>query len=117
MTIQEIKEIMKEKDISQIELSEKSNIPLQTLRKIFSGVTKHPRIDTMQAIEKALELDPDTQSVTEPNDTTTPATELNANEERVITAYRNLVPGMQDYILEMIEKLVNADKDSKTKKA
>ena len=54
MTIEEIKKYMKENKITQIELSKKSNIPLQTLRKIFSGLTSNPRIDTMQAIEKAL---------------------------------------------------------------
>lgn len=54
MTILEIKEYMRKNKISQIELSEKSSIPLQTIRKIFAGITPNPRIDTMQAIEKAL---------------------------------------------------------------
>ena len=56
MTIQEIKQYMKERHITQKELSEWSGIPLQTLRKIFSGLTTNPRIDTMQAIERALGL-------------------------------------------------------------
>lgn len=56
MDIWEIKEQMKNKGISQIELAKQSKIPLQTLRKIFSGQTAHPLIDTMQAIEKALGL-------------------------------------------------------------
>ena len=54
MTIEQIKDYMKREKITQIELSEKSGIPLQTLRKIFSGIVRNPRIDTMQAIEKAL---------------------------------------------------------------
>lgn len=54
MTIKEIKEFMKINKITQVELAEKSNIPLSTLRRIFSGARKNPRIDTMQAIEKAL---------------------------------------------------------------
>ncbi len=58
MDITEIKKIMKSKKISQIELAEKSGIPLQTLRGIFSGKTLNPRIDTVQAIEQALELKP-----------------------------------------------------------
>lgn len=57
MTIQEIKDYMKRENITQIELSEKSKIPLQTIRKIFSGIVKNPRIDTMQAIEKALGIE------------------------------------------------------------
>lgn len=62
MNIVEIKAFMKKNGITQIELSQKSNIPLQTLRKIFSGKTANPRIDTMQAIEKALGLSPEPQS-------------------------------------------------------
>ena len=37
-------------------LAERSGVPLQTLQKIFCGLTQHPRIDTMQAIEEALGL-------------------------------------------------------------
>lgn len=54
MTVKEIKEFMRINKITQVELAEKSNIPLSTLRKIFSGARKNPRIDTMQAIENAL---------------------------------------------------------------
>ena len=54
LTIDEIKTYMKKNKITQIELSEKSGIPLQSLRHIFCGHVKNPRIDTMQAIENAL---------------------------------------------------------------
>lgn len=54
MTIKEIKEFMKINKITQVELSEKSGLPLQTIRNIFSNPTRNPRIDTMQAIENAL---------------------------------------------------------------
>lgn len=56
MDIEQLKKIMKEKGITQIELAKLSGVPLQTLRYIFSGRTPNPRIDTMQAIEKALGL-------------------------------------------------------------
>ena len=65
MTIQEIKAYMKERKITQKQLSDMSGIPLQTLRKIFSGLTTSPRIDTMQAIETALGLSNDTAIPTE----------------------------------------------------
>ena len=39
------------------ELSIKSGIPKRTLENIFHGITPHPRVDTMQAIEQALDLD------------------------------------------------------------
>ena len=65
-TIQEIKDYMKSNKITQKELSDKSGIPLQTLRKIFSGLTANPRIDTMQAIEQALGFSADAEQL--PND-------------------------------------------------
>lgn len=57
MTINEIKIYMKRNRITYQWLSAESNIPLNTLKKIFSGRTENPRIDTMQAIERALGLD------------------------------------------------------------
>lgn len=45
---------MKEHKITYDDLSEKAKIPIGTLKSIFSGRTPNPRIDTMQAIEKAL---------------------------------------------------------------
>ena len=56
MQIVEIKKILKERKITYKELSEKSGISLQTLEAIFAGYVKHPRIDTMEAIESALGL-------------------------------------------------------------
>lgn len=41
------------------EMSEKSGIPKRTLEAIFVGKTKTPRIDTIEAIEKALGLNND----------------------------------------------------------
>ena len=57
MTIQEIKLYLKNNKITYQELSNMSGIALNTLKNIFRGKTEHPRIDTMQAIEHALELD------------------------------------------------------------
>lgn len=56
MEILEIKQFMKEKKITQIELSKLSGVPLQTLRYIFCGKTPNPRKDTMEKITSALGL-------------------------------------------------------------
>ena len=48
----------KEQKITLDILSAKSGIPLNTLKNIFSGRTPTPRIDTVQAIERALGLAP-----------------------------------------------------------
>lgn len=55
--IQYYKNNLKEKGITYEKLSEMSGIPLNTLKNIFRGKTEHPRIDTVQAIERALGLD------------------------------------------------------------
>lgn len=54
MEIENIKNFMKENKITYEILSQMSGIPLNTLKNIFRGKTQNPRIDTMQAIEKAL---------------------------------------------------------------
>ncbi len=54
MEINEIKKILKTRQITYEKLSSISGVPIQTIQKVFAGITKHPRIDTMQAIEKAL---------------------------------------------------------------
>ena len=55
--IQAYKQIIKERGISQIELANISGLPLNTIRNIFSGRTKNPRIETIKAIEKVLEIE------------------------------------------------------------
>lgn len=57
MDILTLKQRKKELKITNDELSEKSGIPKRTIEDIFRGATKNPRIDTMQAIERALGLD------------------------------------------------------------
>lgn len=50
----EIKAFLKSNNITYEELAKQSDIPIGTLKSIFSGRTPNPRMDTMQAIEKAL---------------------------------------------------------------
>lgn len=57
-SIQEIKAHLKQNSITYQQLSDKSGIPLNTLKNLFRGKTVNPRIDTMQAIERALGLAP-----------------------------------------------------------
>lgn len=54
MDIKYVKKVMKEKKITQLELSKLAGVPLQTLKCILIGRTQFPRIDTVEAIEKAL---------------------------------------------------------------
>lgn len=57
MDIEYLKQVKKEKKMKLQEISDLSGIPKRTVDGIFSGKTKNPRIDTMQAIERALGLD------------------------------------------------------------
>lgn len=57
MDIEYLKKVKKEKKMKLQEISDLSGIPKRTVDGIFSGKTKNPRIDTMQAIERALGIE------------------------------------------------------------
>lgn len=54
-----IKNILKDKQMNYNDLSKISGIPLPTLSHIFCNAIKNPRVDTIQAIYNALELNID----------------------------------------------------------
>ena len=95
MRIDEIKKYIREHKITYDVLAEKSGLSISTVKKIFSGQAKYPRVDTMQAIEHALGLD-------EPEVSWYMLTE---EENALILEYRKLVPKMREFILETVKKL------------
>lgn len=115
MDVSEIKTFMKARGITQKDLSQMSNIPLQTIRKIFAGYTSHPRIDTVEAIEKALGLNVSSEYVNHGTKTDNSTSSLTEKETRLLTAFNGLIPPMQDYMLEMIEKLVTQPQNANKK--
>ena len=52
-----LKKAKKSKKMTFEELSAKSDVPISTIYDIFRGVTTAPRIDTMERINKALDID------------------------------------------------------------
>lgn len=52
MTIDEMKQIKKEKGYSYAQIAELSGVPLGTVQKIFGGNTESPRYSTLQALEE-----------------------------------------------------------------
>ncbi|MBQ9728205.1 MAG: helix-turn-helix transcriptional regulator [Clostridia bacterium] len=56
MEIQTIKKYMKDNKITYDELARRTGLSKSCITKIFAGYARYPRIDTMQAIEAALEL-------------------------------------------------------------
>jgi transcriptional regulator with XRE-family HTH domain len=56
MDINEIKKILKSRKITYKKLSAMTGLALSTIEKIFSGYAKYPRVDTIESIEKALDI-------------------------------------------------------------
>lgn len=57
-----IKQAKKNKKMTLQEIADLSGVPKRTVDDIFSGHTKNPRIDTVQAIERVLGLVPTEQT-------------------------------------------------------
>ena len=53
MTVEEMKKKKSELGFSCEQISARSGVPLGTVQKIFSGITKRPRYDTICQLEKA----------------------------------------------------------------
>lgn len=60
--IEYLKSYAKSSNITYDLIYEKSGIPVSTLKKIFSGKTVNPRLDTVQAIERALGINENSPS-------------------------------------------------------
>ena len=54
MTIEEMKKRKRELGYTNEMLSKESGVPLGTVQKVFAGVTKTPRMETLKALEKVL---------------------------------------------------------------
>lgn len=52
MELEEMKRIKRQRGYTNEQICEGTELPLGTVRKIFSGETKHPRYETMQSLEK-----------------------------------------------------------------
>lgn len=56
MEVEKLNDERKRQGMSVAELAQKANLAQGTVEKVLFGIVKHPRIDTMQAIERALGL-------------------------------------------------------------
>lgn len=55
MTVKEMKEMKRELGLSYMDIAKRSGVPLGTVQKIFAGVTRTPRHETLCALQKAFE--------------------------------------------------------------
>lgn len=97
MDVEQLNKIRKLQNLSVEEVAKKANLPKSTVEKVLFGIVKHPRIDTMEAIEKALGITSDKNE--QENEIYT------EQEKRLIKAFRTLIPSMQENILELVESM------------
>lgn len=80
MDIFKIKKALKDKHMTYANLSELTGIPIGTIKRLLSGVTVNPRIDTIEKIEEVLGF-PSSDMV---------SPYLTEQEESLLRSYRNL---------------------------
>ena len=91
-----ISEIRKSKKMKIETLSQKSGVPISTLKKILSGVTKDPQIDTIKAIARALEC------TLEDFDDNSNLKNYSAVEKKLVSDYRKL----DDHSKEVVQVVI-----------
>ena len=94
MEIQEIKAYLKQKKITYEQLSKSSGIALNTLKSIFCGRTPTPRIDTMQAIERALGLEEKEKR---------PPSDMTESEKAWFELYYSLTDENKELLVKMVD--------------
>lgn len=108
MDLQTLRNAKKAKKMTLMDISVASGIPKRTVDDIFSGHTVNPRIDTLNAIERALGIQTEKSTASK--------IELNELQLRLLTAFNSLLPAMQENVLGIVENLAaqsggaNADK-------
>lgn len=104
MEINTLNQIRKIKNITFDELTKISGIPKSTITNILLGRTKHPRIDTLRAIEKALGIEQAQNNK---------SIELNEEETKLITLYRELPKTLKRGVIEFIKQTAQAVKENR----
>ena len=92
MDIQVIKDAKIKKGLTLKQIAEQSGVPIRTVEDIFDRTTTNPRIDTVDAIKKVLDISPD-------------GVILSEMETRLLRAFNALIPNMQNFIISTVEEL------------
>lgn len=90
----------KEKGMTLDELSEKSGIPVSTIKKISAGITTDPNLSTVQAIASALGC-----TVDDFSDTSKFAEAFSILEKKIVKKYRSL----DDYGKEAVDGVLDVE--------
>lgn len=110
MNIELWRQRKKELHLTHDQLAEKAGVSRRVVASIFGGDARgqNPTLATVAAIEKALGLASDTDQE--------PAPPLTDTQKRLLKAFDGLIPAMQDYVVEMVEKLVDSQPASASAK-
>lgn len=115
-----LKEIREKKGISQTTLAKDLNLVRSTICQYEKG-NRYPDIDMLIKLADyfGTSIDYLVDRINEPYAVSThaPVNEYSDEEKRIIAAYRTLSAGMQEYMLETVEKLADVDKGKKINRA
>jgi transcriptional regulator with XRE-family HTH domain len=102
MGLEIINQLKKNKGLTSEELSKKSGVPLGTLNKILSGVTKDPKLETLRALAKTLDCNLDDFDDNKNN--------LEKNNDKADTEFLKIIqslnPDFKGYALMLIKSLL-----------
>ena len=103
MGLEIINKLRKSKGMTSEQLSSKSGVPLGTLNKILSRVTKDPKLETLKALAKVLEcrLDDFDEVTAEAHDIG--SITLSPEEKDIIVKYRQLPDQLKEDIRDYME--------------
>ena len=108
----------KELGLSFDEIAEQAGCSRRAVIRLLNGETLYPRMETVQAIAKVLYLN--TEDISTPDimipEQTSPNEQYTEQEKELITAFRMLIPGMQENVLELVKGLSVNDSEIKTNK-
>lgn len=85
----------KDVGMSYDDLSTRSSVPISTLKKILTGVTKDPQFETVRAISYALGLTLNDLDDNEPSGVGA----LSSDESKIVLIFRNLNSEGKNYLL------------------
>lgn len=98
-----IKSLKKQLNLTNLELAERSDIPVGTLNKMLGTETKDPQISTIIKIAKALNISADYLILGDTPNEQKNKVELSESESFLLNTFRNLSEQGQEYILQTID--------------
>lgn len=111
MGLEIINKLKKEKGLTNEKLSELSKVPLGTLAKITSGITKDPKLETLKALARVLECSLEDFDDNSKKQNLT----LTKSEEILLSNYNKLNNIGQHEASKRVEELTYIDKYKKEK--